>query len=81
MSSPFTDSQLDLHFMRCHRCGALDRDDWIRARAARSNGRVWCRGTKERGCSSRSFDQPVNVSESETAAITSGWFDDEANAG
>lgn len=81
MSSSFTDTQLDLHFMRCARCNALDRDDWIRQRAARTNGRVWCRGTKERGCTSRSFSHPVNLSENETAQITAGWFEDDSNAG
>lgn len=61
----FSEAQLQLDFLRCHRCGKLDRRDWFFAR-------MGCRK-----CRSRAFIDAVSIEEEEAEKIASGWFEDE----
>jgi ribosomal protein L40E len=63
----FTEAQLELDFIRCRRCGDLDRRDWFMPRMV-------CRK-----CGCRSYVNATVVTEEEKARVASGWFEDEAN--
>jgi len=63
----YTEAQLALDFIRCWRCGALDRKDWLMARL----------GCRE--CGSRRVTEAVTISEAEGQKVASGWFEQEAN--
>lgn len=63
----YTDAQLELDFIRCHRCGLLDRRDWFLDRFV-------CKK-----CGSRTYAEPTIVNDEEKAKVASGWFENEAN--